>query len=295
MTTGCIRPVRSLTALAVGLFMTLQVSGAAPPPPPPPPPPGLPVPKNLQVFPKDIKVEQLIAEMDGFVAALGVGCDHCHAQAKLPPGVKPPPGAENLDFSLDGKPTKLAARQMILMVRTINTMVPVAVGKPADKTVHIQCMNCHRGVTTPPLPLGDVLDQTVAAKGRAAAVAQFRELRTKYYGSQLYDFSDGELPVTTPADTFRLGGLQAYALKLAQAGKSDEAVAWLKVNLEYYPKSAQSWAFIAFAYQARNDRAAALDAAQKALVLAPGNPAVKGMVDQVKAMVAQPAPPVAPK
>jgi hypothetical protein len=284
-----VRPVRCVWVIFGSLLTALPgVSGEAPAPPP------LPVPKNLQVFPKDIKVERLIAEMDGFVAALGVGCDYCHAPAKLPPGVAPPPG-DNLDFSLDVKPTKLATRQMLMMVRTINSMVPAAVGKAPDKAVHIQCMNCHRGMVTPPLPIGDVLDQTVAAKGRSAAVAQYRELRTKYYGSQIYDFSDGEMPVTNPATTFRLGGLQAYALKLIQAGKTEDAVAWLKLNLEYYPKSAQSWALIAFAYQGRNDRGAALDAAQKSLALAPGNPAAKGLVEQIKAMPVQQAPPPAKK
>jgi Photosynthetic reaction centre cytochrome C subunit len=227
------------------------------------------------------------------VVALGVDCEHCHSRAKLPPGVTPPPGALILDFALDDKPTKQTARQMILMVRTINTMVPVAVGKPPDKAVHIQCMNCHRGTITPPLPLGDVLDQTSAKDGREAAMAQFRQLRKSYYGSQLYDFSDGELPFTLTDATHRLGGLQAYAQQLIAAGRTDDAIAWLKLNLEFYPKSAESWAMICLAYEIRNDRASAVGAAEKAVALAPGNPAMQATLAQAKAIPAL-APPQAP-
>lgn len=285
MNAGILR-IRHVGVFAGALLLTLSATAAEQAPAPPPPL----VPKNLQVFPKDIKPEELIANMEGFVAALGVGCDHCHAPAKLPPGVTPKPGDENLDFSLDDKQTKRTARQMLLMVRSINALVPAAVGKSPDKAVQIQCMNCHRGMTTPPRPLGDELDRTAQAKGRDAAMAQYRELRKKYYGSQVYDFSDGDLPTTTANPSFRLGGLAAYAFKLATSGRPDDALAWLNLNLEYYPKSALSWSLMSFAYQAKNDLASAVKVMEKSVALEPQNQFLKDNLAQARAAAAA-APP----
>ncbi len=97
---------------------------------------------------------------------------------------------------------------MIIMLRTVNAMIPAAVGKPADKAIRIKCFNCHRGLATPPLPLADVLSRTTAEKGLAAAIAQYRELRNRSYYSGAYDFSDA----TVGQGASR--GLPAYAFQL---------------------------------------------------------------------------------
>ena len=83
-------------------------------------------PKNLKV----LTPENLMAQMQTFPAALGVenqgGCNFCH----------------EADRSLDTKPTKVKARQMIELVADINA-------KFADGKVHVTCWTCHLGSTTP--------------------------------------------------------------------------------------------------------------------------------------------------
>ena len=83
-------------------------------------------PKNLKV----LTPENLMAQMQTFPAALGVenqgGCNFCH----------------EADRSLDTKPTKVKARQMIELVADINA-------KFGDGKVHVACWTCHLGSTTP--------------------------------------------------------------------------------------------------------------------------------------------------
>ena len=83
-------------------------------------------PKNLKV----LSPENLMAQMQTFPAALGVenrgGCNFCH----------------EADRSLDTKPAKVKARQMIEMVSEINA-------KFGDGKVHVTCWTCHLGSTTP--------------------------------------------------------------------------------------------------------------------------------------------------
>lgn len=83
-------------------------------------------PKNLKV----LKPEDLMAQMQTFPVALGVekqgGCNFCH----------------EADRSLDTKPTKVKARQMIEMVADINA-------KFGDGKVHVTCWTCHLGSTKP--------------------------------------------------------------------------------------------------------------------------------------------------
>jgi hypothetical protein len=83
-------------------------------------------PKNLKL----LTPENFIVQMQTFPAALGVenqgGCNFCH----------------EADRSLDTKPTKMKARQMIELVTEINA-------KFGDGKVHVSCWTCHLGATTP--------------------------------------------------------------------------------------------------------------------------------------------------
>ena len=71
-----------------------------------------------------------MAQMQTFPAALGVekqgGCNFCH----------------EADRSLDTKPAKVKARQMIELVTEINA-------KFGDGKVHVTCWTCHLGSTMP--------------------------------------------------------------------------------------------------------------------------------------------------
>lgn len=83
-------------------------------------------PKNLKV----LTPENFMAQMQTFPVALGVenqgGCNFCH----------------EADRSLDTKPTKVKAREMIQMVAEINA-------KFGDGKVHVTCWTCHLGSTKP--------------------------------------------------------------------------------------------------------------------------------------------------
>src|SRR5438874_2097500 len=128
-----------------------------------PPPPMT----NLQVYPKDTPRPQLVATMQGFVAALGVqqsgGCGYCHAGT-----------APQFDWPSDANPKKNVARKMILMSREISAKLPEVTGKAAPEIASLRCATCHRGVAVPKL-LPDVLAETSTKSGTAAAVQQYRD------------------------------------------------------------------------------------------------------------------------
>lgn len=87
---------------------------------------GKNAPKNLKV----LTPENLMAQMQTYPVALGVenqgGCNYCH----------------EADRSLDTKPAKVKARQMIQMLGEINA-------KFGDGNIHVTCWTCHMGSTKP--------------------------------------------------------------------------------------------------------------------------------------------------
>jgi photosynthetic reaction center cytochrome c subunit len=234
-------------------------------------------PQNLQVLPKDTPQAQVLQTMQTFAGALGVQCGYCHVQAAAPAGGRGDGGggrggrgsaAPAFDFASDDKPQKKAARQMMLMVRDINPKVVAAVGKTESSATRVGCVTCHRGVAIPK-QLADVIDQTTTEKGAPAAVAQYKDLRKQYFGAQAYDFSEGSL-VT-------------YAQRATNADKADEAMAWLQLNLEYYPLSSRTYVGLSQAQQKKNDKVAAIKSLEKALELDPQNAQTKRQLDQLKA------------
>jgi hypothetical protein len=104
----------------------------------------MPPPTNLQVFPKDISVQDLLARMQSIGQALGVQCSHCH--------VFEAPGSPNNDFAADTKQPKLVARVMMQMTGEINQKLAASISKPADQLTRVMCMTCHRGAAIPTLP-----------------------------------------------------------------------------------------------------------------------------------------------
>ncbi|HKB09109.1 MAG TPA: c-type cytochrome [Vicinamibacterales bacterium] len=242
-----------------GIVMGVAASGAAQTPPaggqqqPPPL-------TNLQVYPKDIPRPQLIATMQGFVAALGVqqsgGCGYCHAGT-----------APQFEWASDTNPKKNVARKMILMSREITAKLPEVTGKPANEVTSLRCATCHRGVAIPKL-LPDVLTDTATKSGTQAAVQQYRDLRTKYYGGQSYDFSEN--------------GLVAMATPLIAANKPDDAIVWLQLNTEFYPKSSATYAALGQAYARKNDTPNAVKNFEKAVELDPNNQNAKRQLEQLK-------------
>src|SRR5687768_7312509 len=107
---------------------------------------GQPPPTNLQVLPKDMTAQQVIPIMQAFAAGLGVACGYCHvtaqdAQAAGARGGRGDAAAAGgrggaapmpmNDFASDAKPTKKAARTMMLMARDVNSKLGAELGRPA--------------------------------------------------------------------------------------------------------------------------------------------------------------------
>lgn len=204
----CRRLTRGLlTAATCGLALALpaiaQERGPGWPEPEPP--------KNLQLLPADTDRQELERIMREFALALGVGCGHCHKVSR-----------EVRDFASDDKPTKATARAMMRLVGQINQTLRDQAG--AEPTVGVQCVTCHRGNTSP-RTLRAVLLDAVERDGIDAALARYRELLDQYYGSGVYDFSEGSL--------------RAVARDLEGRADGGEAqIEILRLNLAMYPESA---------------------------------------------------------
>ena len=84
------------------------------------------------------------------------------------------------------------AREMFLMVDWLNASVQEATGKPASEVTRVTCATCHRGVPIP-MQIADIMWQTSMKQGAEAAVAQYRDLRSRFYGRQAYDFGEDAL------------------------------------------------------------------------------------------------------
>ena len=245
-----------------------------------------PTPRNLQVLPKDTPAADVLAQMQQFTRALGVQCTYCHVEQAAPllsveeqlaaqaAAAAAPPAAgrgrgrgrgagPQMDFASDDKRQKQTARLMLTLVNDINAGLAAAVHKPSSEIVRVQCATCHRGITNP-AQLADVLRQTMLGKGELAAVAQYRELRQGYLNSGAYDFREATL-----LDL----GRESLATQ-----KPDDALAWLQLNLEFYPQSAPSLVGLAQAHVAKRDQDAARSDLQKALALDPGNAEARRML-----------------
>lgn len=251
------RVTPGLAAVAV-FTITASVASAQPPGPRAGAPGQPPAPSNLQILPKDMPREQLIPLMQNISAALGVQCNYCHVQEGR--------GGRN-DMASDEKPMKKTAREMMRLVGDIRQKLPQAVGKTPEATAQVGCVTCHRGVAIP-RQLADILTETAKAKGNDAAIAQFRELRTRYYGAQAYDFSEN--------------GLIAVAQRATTATTADDALAWLNLNLEFYPKSSRTYQAMAQVHQRKNDKDGAIKDLEKAVELDPNNNQAKAQLQQLK-------------
>lgn len=114
--------------------------------------------KNVQVLPKTLTRQELIAIMRTFTRGLGVRCNHCHVVTETTP-------EEKLDFPSDAKEEKRVARVMIQMTQQINgawlERVEEAEGHHEEVTPEasatllqprVGCWTCHRGKTEPEMP-----------------------------------------------------------------------------------------------------------------------------------------------
>jgi tetratricopeptide (TPR) repeat protein len=221
-----------------------------------------PPPKNLQVLPKDMSRQQVGALMRGSVAAgLGVRCEYCHVQTQGPDG------RQVDDYAADDKETKKVAREMFKMVMDVNSKLKTIRPDITDRH-QVTCETCHRGVAKPRTIQAEMAD-AAEAKGADSAVALYRDLRVKYYGREAYDFGEP--------------GLLTAAQQISQLpNQRPAAIALLKVNLEYFPKSLPTYNELANQALAMNDTATAVDALTKALEVNPNDQRIQRRLQGLK-------------
>jgi Photosynthetic reaction centre cytochrome C subunit len=197
---------------------------------------------NTQVIPHSTPVMQVVGMMRNITGALGVRCQFCHVGEEGMP-------LERFDFAKDEKRTKLVARQMMQMVAEINRRLDTIPGR-TNPGLEVTCATCHRG-TNRPVPLPALLTDAALAAGSDSAIRAYRALRTRYYGSDAYDFSEPSLSIAA----FRLG----------RAERFDDAFALLRLNEELFPGSSAMYVFRGNINLMRGDTAAAATAFREAV------------------------------
>jgi len=99
---------------------------------------------NLKILPKDISHDELMAVMQSFEVALGVGCDECHARSADKPG--------KLDFKADHR-NKDIALNMMRLTQEINEKYFDTPGDFKDNYLYqeyaVTCNTCHNGHAKP--------------------------------------------------------------------------------------------------------------------------------------------------
>jgi tetratricopeptide (TPR) repeat protein len=213
---------------------------------------------NLQYFPKDISREQLIGIMRGFSFSLNVRCQYCHAAKEGVP-------IKDANFASDEKETKRKARAMLRMVDAINQQYIAKLDPPAAHRV--ECVTCHHGLGKP-ATMNAVLAETIEKKDIAAAVAQYRDLRKKYYGDGQYDFGETPLNILTES--------------LLKKKNTQEAVAIMELNVEVNaPPSGWAYSLLAMSHAANKDAEKAKADFQKILELNPQDDWAKKQLEEL--------------
>lgn len=201
---------------------------------------------NLEVLDPSLGPRGVVAVMRNVTGALGVRCSYCHVRE----------GDAPYDYAADDKATKRKAREMFRMVAAINGEHLAGLPERSDPPLEVTCATCHHGLSRP-VTLAQELEEANAAGGVDAVVARYRELREDYYGTWSYDFTDR--PLTELAQSY------------TRDDRPDDALALLRVNVEFYPESPGVHLAMAQAYQAKGENATAIQHAERALELQPRN------------------------
>jgi len=209
--------------------------------------------ENLRHFQKDIGRDSLVQVMRSFSFALNVRCQHCHAGGD---GIS----FEGVNFASDEKLAKRKARYMLQMLDTINTRLLALVPGRAEPALRIECVTCHRGVTTP-ATLASILITTINKSGIDSAVAQYRNLRATELDFGSYDFG--------------VWSINEMARHLTVAGKTSEAITMLKLSQEFNPLAASIDMMIADLHRQRGERTEAIARYRIVLQKQPANEVAK--------------------
>jgi len=205
--------------------------------------------QNLRVLQEDIGREDLIEVMRGFSFALGVRCQYCHVGGD---GVS----FDGVEFEKDDDPDKRKARFMMRMTENLNLQVLPLLPERDEPRSEITCKTCHRGLAKPML-LSQELLRVADEDGGAAAAERYRELRETRLDRGSYDF--GEWETNTVAE------------RLADAGRSQDAITIYELNQEFHPDSLAIPMALGGLYEATGDTAKAIASYERVLELRPGH------------------------
>ena len=220
---------------------------------------------NLKVLPEEISKADLVQTMRGYASALGVRCTHCHATKE---GADPASDdLKDLDFVSDARESKVKAREMIKMMRAINSDYLAKLPGGGAK-IEVRCATCHRGLIEPELMV-DRMARIVEEDGVEAALADYRELRAEYLESGAYDF--GQKP------------LNALGERLLRGGKAAEAKPLLAFNAEYHPDADWTLTLLGEAQIATGEKDAARATFKKVLELDPESEQAKKRLAELSA------------
>lgn len=195
--------------------------------------------QNLQLLPKDISKQELIATMREWSRSIDVRCSHCHVG---------PDDLEGMDFASDEREAKRVTREMVVLTRAINEDY-----LEAEEGEGVTCFTCHRYTADPPRDILVELTRVDERRGVEGAIARFRELHEWYYGTGRYDLS--------------AGALVDVAQHYLDGGRGEDALQLLAVGLELYPESATLHAGYGTAYVALERLDEARQSFEKALEL----------------------------
>lgn len=220
-------------------------------------------PKNLQVLPKDLSRQEVTARMRIVAASLGVRCEFCHVSATGPDG------REQNDFAADDKDTKKTARAMMRMVNDINDKYLIGdMARTLTERHRVTCETCHHGLAKPRSIQAELAD-AVEAKGADSAIALYRDLRTRYYGRQSYDFGELAMMLAAP--------------QIAQMpDQRSTAIALLKLNLEFFPQSVPTLGALGQQLAQSGDTAGAIDVLTKAVAIDTANRQLRAFLTRLK-------------
>ena len=201
---------------------------------------------NLKYYSKKLPVGSLTDSMRYFTRALGVRCEYCHVAGKDPNDLA------TFNFASDEKATKVKARAMLKMVKSINQDHLRKLPSRSTPPLGVTCITCHRGVSQP-RPIEQIVLAAHSAGGIDSAEAAYRALRQRYYGRAAYDF--GEVPLTDAADA------------LSRQGRAADGMRLYLLNTGFLPASGYAHRQAAGGYLAMGDTASAISMYEKALAI----------------------------
>ena len=217
--------------------------------------------RNLEVLPKNISRDSLVAVMRSFTFATGLRCEGCHVMVENG-------SFQGAQFHLDDKVAKLQARYMLKMVNDLNQSILPKLPERDSPALQVECKTCHRGLRKPYM-LRTLLRAVIEGEGVDSAVARYRHLHDNALEDGAYDFRAGEM--------------NELARELESAGNLAAATVMLELNEEFHPRDASIPRALGPLYETLGRTDDAVAAYRRALGL---NPRDRQSLERLKALTA---------